>query len=114
MQRAHDTFHLLDLASQAQAVQALLVGRPLDEKVAWFNAHGKLSSLPPPLAGARQVYSFESSIGMRCLFFIDNDDLVIVGDNTTRSVPRRTTQSPTGPSCLFSVFRNLLARRPGR
>src|SRR5688572_5393398 len=102
MQRADDTFHLLDLASQAEAVQGLLVGRPLGEKVAWFEAHGTLSPLPSTLADTRQVYSFESDTGVRCVFFIDNDDLVLVGDNTTWSVPRRASalhrprRQPTG------------------
>ena len=120
MQRPDDTFHLLDLASQAEAVQALLVGRPLDEKVAWFQAHGKLSPLPSKLAGARQVYSFESNSGMQCVFFIDNDDLVFVGDNTTWSVPRRTNalhnppMQRTGPAGMIVVGREPARCRPGR
>lgn len=89
MQRSGDTFHLLDLASQAEAVQALLVGRPLDEKVAWFETHGKLSALPSKTPRSKQVYSFESNIGLQCLFFIDSDDLVFIGDHTTWVAPRR-------------------------
>ena len=89
MQHAGDTFHLLDLTSQAQAVQALLAGRRQEEKVAWFAAHGKLAALPTRTPGAKQVYSFESNIGMQCLFFIDGDDLVFIGDHTTWVVPRR-------------------------
>ena len=89
MQRPADTFHLLDLASQAEAVQALLVGRSLDEKVAWFAEHGKLSAVHIKLPAAKQVYSFESNIGIKCLFFIDGDDLVFIGDHTTWVVRRR-------------------------
>jgi hypothetical protein len=120
MQRPRDTFHLLDLASQAEAVQTLLVGRPLDGKVAWLEAHGKLSPLPRKFPGARQVYSFESNTGIQCAFFIDNDDLVFVGDNTTWSVPRRTNalHSPpmqrTGAAGIVSFVRRLLGRGSGR
>ena len=89
MHHSGDTFHLLDLASQAEAVQSLLVGRPLEDKVAWFEAHGKLSAVPSKTPGAKQVYLFESNIGMQCLFFIDGDDLVFIGDHTTWVVPRR-------------------------
>ena len=78
MQRSCDRFHLLDLISQADAVQTLLVGRTLDEKIAWLAAHGKLSALPIEPPGSKQGYWFESNIGMKCTFFFDGDDLVIV------------------------------------
>lgn len=89
MQQLNDSFHLLDLESQAEAVQSLLAGRPIEAKVAWFAAHGKLSTRPSRAPGAKQVYSFESNIGLECLFFIDGDDLVFIGDHTTWVVPRR-------------------------
>jgi hypothetical protein len=84
-----DPFHLIDLVSQADAVQSLLAGRSLDDKVAWFEAHGRLLALPAKGPGSPQVYSFESRIGLRCAFFIDGDALVFIGDNTTWAVPRR-------------------------
>jgi hypothetical protein len=120
MQRADDTFHLLDLASQAEAVRALLAGRTLDEKVAWFESHGNLSPVTRTPDGTKQVYVFESRIGMRCAFFIDNDDLVFIGDNTTWSVPRRTNalhnppMQGTGAAGIVSFIRTLLGRGSGR
>lgn len=87
MQRASDTFHLVDLASQAEAVQALLAGWALDEKVAWFERHGKLAPVPGSFTG-NQAYAFESATGLKCAFFIKDDSLVFIGDNTTWSVPR--------------------------
>ena len=86
MRRRRDNFHLIDLASQAAAVQALLAGRPPEEKLAWFAAHGKLAAAPGTRPGP-QVYLFESFIGRQCLFFISGDSLVFIGDNTTWSVP---------------------------
>jgi len=38
------------------------------------------------LANARPVYRFVSIIGMDCVFFIDGDELVFIGDNTTYTV----------------------------
>jgi hypothetical protein len=84
-----DTFHLLDLPSQAAAVQALLAGRPLDEKVKWLDSHGRLSLMPLTMGSGKQVYIFESYIGMQCKFFIAGDDLVFIGDNTYWKVPWR-------------------------
>ena len=120
MQRARDTFHLLDLESQAEAVQVLLIGWSLEEKVAWFQTHGKLSPLPSKLAGNRTVYSFESSIGMQCVFFIVDDDLVFVGDNTNWVVPRQTKalhnqpMQRTGAASIISFVRRWLGHGSGR
>jgi hypothetical protein len=119
MQCSGDTFPLLDLTSQAEAVQAFLTGRPLDEKVAWFEAHGKLSPVAMKVSGTRQAYAFESHVGMRCVFLIDNDDLVFIADNTTWFVPRRENalHNPppqrTGATGIFSFLRRLLGRGLG-
>ena len=88
MQRSCDTFHLIDLVSQAAAVQSLLAGCPPDEKIEWLASHGKLAALPVKPAGSRQVFSFESYVGLQCLFFIDGDDLIFIGDHATWRVPR--------------------------
>ena len=77
------TFHLLDLWSQGLAVQRLLAGRRADEKLAWLAAHGVLSRTHTPVPNARPTYRFVSYIGMECLFFIDGDEFVFIGDHTT-------------------------------
>ena len=41
MQREADDFHLIDLASQAYAVQRHLRGRPASEKLAWLSERGE-------------------------------------------------------------------------
>ena len=81
-----DGFHLLDLPSQAPAVQRLLQGRTEDEKLAWLAAHGQLTQIPIAIPGVRPTYNFVSSIGMECIFFIDGDEFVFVGDHTTYTV----------------------------
>jgi hypothetical protein len=78
-----DTFHLLDLSSQALAVQRLLTGIATEEKLAWLAARGELTRVPTSIPNARPTYRFVSSIGMACLFFIDGDEFVFIGDNTT-------------------------------
>ena len=116
MQRAADTFHLVDLASQAEAVQALLAGRSLGEKIAWFDQHGKLSPVPDSFAG-HQVYAFESATGLKCAFLIKDESLVFIGDNTTWSVPRPTNavhnppMQRTGRGGTFSLVGRLWAGR---
>jgi hypothetical protein len=81
-----DNFHLLDLSSQAAAVQQLLRGRTTQEKLAWVATHGELSLVPITDPNVRPIYRFVSSIGMECLFFIDGAEFVFVGDNTTYTV----------------------------
>ena len=81
-----DGFHLLDLPSQAPAVQRLLQGLTEDEKLAWLAAHGQLTQIPIAIPGVRPTYNFVSSIGMECIFFIDGDEFVFVGDHTTYTV----------------------------
>lgn len=79
----NDTFHLLDLPSQALAVQRVLRGRTTEEKLVWLAARGGLSRVPLAIPDARPTYKLVSSIGMECLFFIDGDEFVFIGDNTT-------------------------------
>jgi len=81
-----ETFHLLDLPSQALAVQRLLIGRTTDEKLAWLGAHGQLSRVPINVPESRPIYRFVSSVGLECLFFIDRDEFVFIGDHTTYTV----------------------------
>ncbi len=80
-----DTFCLLDLPSQALAVQQLLSGRTEAEKLAWLKAHGRLVPVAVP---NRPVYRFESSIGLACVFFVDGEEFVFFGDHTTYTVKR--------------------------
>jgi len=79
-------FPLLDLPSQAIAVQRLLMGRAADEKLAWMAAHGELSRVLIRTPDARPTYRFVSTIGMECVFFIDGDQFVFIGDHTTYTV----------------------------
>jgi hypothetical protein len=81
-----DTLHLLDLQSQALAVQRLLSGLSEDERFAWLSARGILVPIEPWISGARRLYLFESVLGMRCVFFFAGDELVFFGDNTTYTV----------------------------
>jgi hypothetical protein len=119
MQRAGDTFHLVDLASQAEAVQAILAGRSLEEKIKWFDQHGRLTPVPGSFAGD-QAYAFESATGLKCAFFIKDESLVFIGDNTTWSVPRPTNalhkppMQRTGAAGIVSLVRRLLGRGTGR
>lgn len=77
------TFRLIDLPSQALAVQRLLTGLPDQEKLAWLASQGRLSRVPTSGPGARPVFRFESSIGLSCCVFIADDQFIFLGDHTT-------------------------------
>jgi hypothetical protein len=79
-------FTLLDVPSQAIAVQRLLRGWSSEEKVAWFSAHGKLTPKPKLRPDEHQTYWFESRIGLQCAFFFSGDKLVFIGDHTTYTI----------------------------
>ena len=75
------TFTLLDLPSQAIAVQRILTGKREQEKLSWLSSQGEVS--PGPFGGSRQTYWFVSLSGHECAFFFDNDEIVFLGDHTT-------------------------------
>ena len=75
-------FHLIDLVSQARAVQRLLAGKTDSEKLAWLATQGKLESVAMTPDG-RQTYHFESVTKQDAVFFFDASELVFVGDHTT-------------------------------
>jgi hypothetical protein len=76
-------FALLDLPTQAIAVERLLEGRSEEEKLAWLGAKGRLRLVPSDNQAHRPTYLFESPVGLRCCFFIAGDKLVFFGDKTT-------------------------------
>jgi hypothetical protein len=81
-----EEFHLIDLVSQASAVQKLFAGKTDAEKLAWLAGHGKLELLPNEFPDAKQTYLFESVIGRQAGFFLDGGVLVFLGDHTTFAV----------------------------
>ncbi len=73
-------FVLIDLASQREAVRALLHGRAEPEILAWLRARGRLTLIE---TSGRVSYEFESVTGRRCQFCFLSGDFVFVGDHTT-------------------------------
>jgi hypothetical protein len=78
-------FQLVDLVSQGPAVQRHLHGRPLPDKLEWLAARGRLFA-HRRLPGFAQTYTFESDVGLSCTFFMREEQIVFVGDNTTFTV----------------------------
>jgi hypothetical protein len=76
-------FALLDLPSQALAVERVLEGRTEDEKLAWLGAKGRLDRVSFGDEVHWPTYLFESRIGLRCCFFIAGERLVFLGVNAT-------------------------------
>ena len=77
-----DAFHLIDLSSQATAVQRHLSGLLVAEKLAWLADRGTLT-LAIALPGVRDTFRFKSTIGLDCLFFFIDEKFVFVGDHWT-------------------------------
>jgi hypothetical protein len=80
-------FHLIDLVSQAGAVQRLLHGKSADEKLAWLSARGKIAKMEKKFAEWPDTYFFTSTTGAECAFVIQGDVLAFVGDHTVFTVP---------------------------
>jgi hypothetical protein len=78
-----DDFHLVDLVSQATAVQSLLCGKSADEKIEWLSSHGSLIPVPKRRPDQHQSFWFESQTRVKCAFFLDGDEFVFFGDHTT-------------------------------
>ena len=92
MQRNDHDFHLIDLGSQAYAVQQLLKGRPAEEKLAWLAERGELSLAYAADRRFPDTYAFRSRLGFEIAFFLRDDLLVLIGDNTsTNSVKHAGT-----------------------
>jgi hypothetical protein len=81
-----DTFHLVDLRSQAASVQSLLRGRPAAAKLEWLASHGLLTPKPKKFPDERQSFWFETPLRVGCAFFLDGDEFVFIGDHTTFTV----------------------------
>jgi len=76
-------FHLIDLVSQAAAVQSLLRGKLADEKIGWLSSHGVITPVPKRSPEVPQTFWFETRTGLSCAFFLDGEEFVFVGDHTT-------------------------------
>jgi hypothetical protein len=87
MQRELRDFHLIDLASQAYAVEQVLQGRRVDQKLAWLAERGELSLVYAAEGRFPDTYSFRSRLGFEVAFFLHEDRIVFIGDNTTWVAP---------------------------
>ncbi len=77
-------FHLIDLPSQAKAVERVLAGRPEPEWIEWIRARGTLSQVPGHEGGGGAVlWRFEGSGGLGCVFFVRENRFVFLGDHFT-------------------------------
>jgi hypothetical protein len=125
-----EDFHLIDLVSQARAVQSVLVGTTDTEKLAWLAERGKLepAAMRP---GGRQIYRFESVNRQEAVFFFffffDAGEFVFVGDHTTftmsaqdatdsypRLPDRFCPRVASYPECSYGAIRVILVLRDGR
>jgi hypothetical protein len=77
-----DDFHLVDLISQASAVQRLLNGKSVMEKIAWLSAHGKLSQREKKTTEWPDIYDFETKTGMECILILQGNVFrIFLGDH---------------------------------
>jgi hypothetical protein len=82
-------FPLIDLISQAKAVQSLLHGKSAEKKIEWLSAHGSIVLKPKQQQDEQQCFWFESTIKVNCCFFLDDEEFVFIGDGTTFKISDR-------------------------
>jgi hypothetical protein len=78
-----DVFPIVDLVSQAAAVQRHIKGWPTQDKLDWLAARGRLTAIVIRQRGAPPTFEFESGVGLHCVFFLSGDQIVFLGDQTT-------------------------------
>jgi hypothetical protein len=81
-----DDFHLVDLASQADAVQHLLNGKSATEKLTWRSSHGKISRMEKKMPEWPDTYFFESATGVTCGFVVQGNVFRILGDHCVTAI----------------------------
>jgi phage-related protein len=79
-------FQLIDLASQAGAVQKLLEGKTETEIVAWISQQGQIEPIPKTNPEYKQVYRFTSQLAIEALFFFHDGKLAFISDHTAFTV----------------------------
>jgi hypothetical protein len=82
-----EDFYLIDLVSQAAAVQRLLCGKSAEEKLAWLASRGKITKMEKKMPQWPDTYYFTSSTGAECAFILDGDAFCFAGDHTFFTVP---------------------------
>jgi hypothetical protein len=73
-------FHLVDLATQFEELEAYLRGTTLAEKEKWIATQGEL--IQTGFHFDLPHYKFTSGSGLSWPFFIRGDEIVVIGDHT--------------------------------
>ena len=98
-----EDFHLIDILSQCEEVEARLRGKSLEEKERWFASQGELLRLPDWIDSCPR-YNFKSWAGVERPFGIRGDEILVFGEHfvfprrTPNKSPQSTTPSVTPPA----------------
>lgn len=74
-------FLIIDLVSQAYAVQQHVRGWRTADILEWLGRQGELTRHQEDFYG-KEVYRFENPTGFSCGFYLDGDQFTFFGDNT--------------------------------
>ena len=74
-----EEFHLIDLVSQAVAVENLLHEKSESEKLDWLSLNGKVSQMEKKFAEWPNTYIFVSKTGLQCAFIFKDGGFYFVG-----------------------------------
>ncbi len=77
------TFQVVDLISQAVAIEEKLAGKSDREIINWLQDRGKIQKLEKGLPQSKQLFRFHSYIGVEATFFIDSGKFFFIGDHST-------------------------------
>ena len=75
-------FVVVDLISQASAIEKQLAGRSDVEIISWLECKGQIEKLKKQLPQEKQLFRFNSYLGMEAIFFVNNGQFFFIGDHS--------------------------------
>ncbi len=79
--KSTSSFTLIDIVSQAIALQKHITGWSKEEFISWLQEQGTLKEFSDIFGN--EVFSFESSVGLFAIFYLRENQFTFIGDNTT-------------------------------
>ena len=75
------TFQIIDLISQAIAIEEHLAGKSDREIINWLQERGRIQKLAKQTLQEKQLFRFYSYLGIEATFFLDRGKFFFIGDH---------------------------------
>lgn len=76
-------FQLIDLRSQAYAVEQLFVGKSETAILEWLKTKGKLEEREQLSSKFTKVFQFSSLFNFEAVFWLENSKFIFIGEHNT-------------------------------